>query len=146
SYDLLSAEDQAAFQCLAVFVGGFGLDAAEADCGASLRVITGLLDQSLLQMMPSDEEPRCTILETIREFGLDEIAASNRLTDARDRHAAWYVELVTRLEPDLFGGRAQVPSLRRLEQELPNLRVAYQWLSETGRHESALRVPAALFR
>ena len=146
SYELLSPDIQETFQCLSVFVGGFGLDAAQQVCAAPLDQITALIDQSQLLHMPSDDEPRCAMLETIREFALEHLAQSGVEGRARYRHAEWCLALATAREPDLFGGRGQVPALCRLEEELPNLRAGFTWLLETGKHEAALRLVAALIR
>jgi predicted ATPase/DNA-binding CsgD family transcriptional regulator len=146
SYELLPPDVQETFQCLAVFVGGFGLDAAQQVCAAPLDQLTALVDQSLLLKMLSDDEPRCAILETIREFALELLASGDGASRIRDRHAQWCLTLASTREPDLFGGRGQVPALRRLEEDLPNLRAAFAWLLENGKHEAALRLAAALAR
>ena len=146
SYELLPSDAQATFQCLAIFVGGFGLDAAREVCGSSFDQVAALVDQSLLLHMPSDDEPRCAMLETIREFGLELLAQSGAESGIRDRHAEWCMELAIAREPDLYGGRGQVPALRRLEEELPNFRAGFaRWL-EIEEPEKALRLVAALIR
>ncbi len=146
SFDLLAAEDQSTFQCLAIFVGGFGLEAAQTVCSAPLERVAQLVDHSLLQPVVSADEPRCMMLETIREFGLEQLAKSGAESSSRDRHAAWYLDLATRLEPDLFDGPGQVAALHRLEHELPNVRAAFARLIETGKHEAALQLSKALLR
>ena len=79
SYDLLSPSEQRLFRRLSVFLGGFTLDAAEfvaawpdppGSNGVALDVLQSLVDQSLIQIMPADREPRYRMLETIREYGL----------------------------------------------------------------------------
>lgn len=146
SYDLLTPEEQSVFCCLSTFVGGFGLDAAERVCGASLAQIGSLVDQSLIVPVLMDGEPRYVMLETIREFGDGELATANRETAVRDRYAAWYLELANRLEPNLYGGGDQVETLRRLDVELANLRAAVSWLLATGEATAALRLSVSLVR
>ena len=70
SLELLPPGVQTTFQCLAVFVGGFGLDAAQAVCEAPLDQIAALVDHSLLRQATAHDEPRFAMLETIREYGL----------------------------------------------------------------------------
>ena len=116
SYDLLTADDQALFCRLAVFVGGFSLEAAEAvsrqAAAAVGRTVTAvcrprpadfvldgiasLVDQSLVRPMElelTDGPPRYHMLETVREFGLERLAASETETAVRAAHAAWAAAL-----------------------------------------------------
>jgi len=90
SYNLLSEEEQRLFWRLSVFVGGCTLEAAETVCGtwsdtstgmagSVLECVASLVDKSLLQQIAQgDEEPRLTMLETIREYGLERLEASGR--------------------------------------------------------------------
>ena len=107
SYDFLNPEEQALFRRLSVFVGGFSLEAAEAvvavpddhgfDFSGRFR---SLVDTSLLRQEPSsDREPRYRMLETTREFGLDQLTASGEEEVIREWHARWYLELATALAP-----------------------------------------------
>ena len=106
SYDLLSPEEQALFRRLAVFAGGFTLDAAEAVAApdGSLAVLDGvvaLVEQSLVRQMPgTDDEPRYRMLETVREFGLERLTSSGDEDEARQRHAEHFL----RLSADLVQG------------------------------------------
>jgi tetratricopeptide (TPR) repeat protein len=164
SYDLLTEEEQRLFRRLAVFVGGFTLAAAEAiscpeDGGAwsrseetphsaaTLDLVAGLVDKSLLHQAEQPEgEPRFRMLETVREFGLEQLAASGETVETGEHHAAWYVALAERIEPDLYGGRRQASGLDLLEQEHDNLRAAFAWLVAAGDGERALRLATALLR
>ena len=71
------------------------------------------------------------MLETVREFGLDQLAANNEEEEARNRHAAWYLDLAERVEPELLGPE-QRWWCERLETEHANLRAALSWLTESG--------------
>ena len=150
SYALLSPAEQRLFRTLAVFVGGFTLEAAAAVAGdgdEDLDVLDGvasLIDKSLVRRMDgSAGEPRFTMLETIREFGLEQLAAAGDETSTREAHVAWVVSLAEQAEAGLEG-REQVRWLKQLEVELPNLRAALGWLEQTGDAATRLRVASAL--
>jgi predicted ATPase/DNA-binding CsgD family transcriptional regulator len=152
SYDLLNEDEQAVFRSLAVFAGGFALEAAEAVIrdGAepderALAGITALGDASLLRLEEAGTaEPRYLMLETVREFGLEQLAASGGDEAARQRHAAWCLELAMRAEPEMDGPR-QRQWCERLEREHPNLRTAFTWLMESGGATLALRMANVLW-
>jgi predicted ATPase/DNA-binding CsgD family transcriptional regulator len=148
SYELLTSDEQALFRGLSVFVGGFGLDAAEAiwsdDCGV-LDGIASLVRTSLLQPDPrSDEEPRYRMLQTVREYGLDRLSASKDLDEIRSAHASYFVELAERADDAVYGGPNHRLWLDRLELDLPNLRAALEWLDESHAYSLLLRLAAAL--
>jgi predicted ATPase/class 3 adenylate cyclase len=137
SYDLLTADEQILFRRLAIFVGGCTLDAAEAVCDphgtlgldASASLEQGVLDgamslatQSLIsQAEAPDAEPRFSMLETIREYGLEQLEASGEAEEIRRAHAACFLALVREIEPRLHGAD-QRAAFGRLSRELDNLR------------------------
>jgi predicted ATPase/DNA-binding CsgD family transcriptional regulator len=151
SYNLLTPEEQALLRRLAVFAGGFTLEAAEADCGATnlagldvLDGLTSLVDKSLLrEEMGPEDEPRFGMLETVREFALERLAAAGEAEIIQRAHAAFYLTLAERAEPEL-GRAAQVAWLDRLDAELGNFRAALAWLLQAGDGETGLRLAAAL--
>jgi predicted ATPase/transcriptional regulator with XRE-family HTH domain len=158
SYDLLIAKEQALLRRLAVFAGGWTLEAAEAQAldGDSehpgtfardevLDLLTSLVNHSLVQSLGSGAEPRFGLLETIRYFALDRLQASSEEKEARDRHVTYYVRLAESAEPHLTGAEA-LPWLECLQREHENLRSALSWTLERGDAESALRLSAALWR
>ena len=105
SHDLLTPEEQALFRRLAVFVGGFTLEAAEAVDGGRdvLDTVTSLAANSLVRQAERgnaapEEAPRFVLLETIREFALDQLAASGDEAEVRGRHAEWCLRLAERAE------------------------------------------------
>ncbi|MDP9367435.1 MAG: LuxR C-terminal-related transcriptional regulator, partial [Chloroflexota bacterium] len=151
SYDLLTREEQILFSRLSVFVGGFILEAAEAVAGTlddlSLDLFDGvcsLVDKSLLrQEGDPNDEPRYLMLETVREFGREQLAASGEEKATRERHAAWCLALAEETGPVLW--QKHDPGVAaRLEAEHPNLRAALAWFSETGQGDCLLRLTAAL--
>ncbi|HEX6541502.1 MAG TPA: tetratricopeptide repeat protein [Ktedonobacterales bacterium] len=154
SYDLLSPEEQQLFRRLSVFARGFTLDAAisldTALDGAVpltfLDRVASLVDKSLLsQREDEDGESRFSMLETIREYGLEQLAASGELPRVRDAHAAHYVALAEQAAVALTKAD-QRAWLDRLEREHANMRVALHWLRDSQNDLMALRMAAALWR
>jgi non-specific serine/threonine protein kinase len=89
------------------------------------------------------DEPRFGMLETIREYGLEQLAASGEETAARDAHGAWCVSFAERVEPQLAGPE-QGRWVRRLEAELGNIRAAHEWLARRGDAQASLRLAGAI--
>jgi predicted ATPase/DNA-binding CsgD family transcriptional regulator len=183
SYALLDSAEQALLQGLAVFAGGFSVEAAEWVAGDGLRVmdragdvprtnpqpatplppkppftgggslpqpdtldcIGSLVAQSLVRYEGDlGDEPRYMMLETIREFGLGQLAASGREAAARSRHADWCLAFAERTGP--HAKEADVDDLLEdLEREHPNLRAALGWLAEQGDGPRLLRLAGALW-
>jgi predicted ATPase/DNA-binding CsgD family transcriptional regulator len=151
SYDLLALQEQTLFRKLAIFVGGFTLEAAEAIVNtggdAELDVVEGiaaLVDQSLLQQEEeSGGASRYGMLETVREFALEQLATSGGA--AQGAHAAYFLALAERAAP-LLSTEHQQAWLARLQGEHANLRVALAWSEQTGDVNSGLRLAAALWR
>jgi non-specific serine/threonine protein kinase len=141
SYDLLTPDEQALFRRLSVFAGGFPLDLVEGglrtqDSGLSdadrlspsaLDDLASLVGQSLVQTFPGpDGEVRFRFLETIREFGLEQLAASGELESCRHQHAAWCLALADAAEPELMGSD-QGFWITRLDAEQDNFTAALEW-------------------
>ena len=140
SHDLLSADEQQLFRRLAVFTGGFTLEAAEEVCDADLEAISLLVDKSLVRV--SDE--RFSVLETIREYADERLSASGEENDLRTRHARFFATFAEGVEPELTSGGRQALWLERIAQDHENLRSALAWLSDAGERESVLRVSGSL--
>jgi predicted ATPase/class 3 adenylate cyclase/DNA-binding CsgD family transcriptional regulator len=155
SYNLLDAAEQRLFRRLSVFTGNFTLEAVESlsstyadETGLTLDGVTSLIDKSLLlQIEREGEEPRLLMLETIREYGLEVLAASGEEEITRKAYIAYYLELAERAGPELVG-RQQAAWLDRLEREHTNLQAALHWSVAQGRarHDMtvALRLGVAL--
>lgn len=109
SYQLLSTEEQTLFRRLGVFVGGWTLEAAEAICLDRLNLnpldgLASLLDKNLIKQETGfDGEPRFTMLETIREYALQQLIASGELDPLCQRHLAYFVKLAEQVEAHEFG-------------------------------------------
>jgi predicted ATPase/DNA-binding CsgD family transcriptional regulator len=147
SYELLPVEEQRRFRRLSIFVGGCQLSAAEGLCCALgeeattvLEGITSLIDKSLLhQVGKEDDEPRFAMLETIREYGVECLAASGEIETAQQEHASYYQALAQKAGLHLHSIEAG-RWFDQLEQEHDNLRAALNWLLERGKAEQALRM------
>ncbi|MDF3015381.1 MAG: adenylate/guanylate cyclase protein [Thermomicrobiales bacterium] len=148
SYDLLDPDEQVLLRRLAVFAGGASFEAIEAVANpeGDLDVFGGverLLEHSLLRQEEDAEgQPRFTMLETIREFGLVQLEESGETEHARQRHAAFFLELTEAAEPHLQGAQQRL-WLDRLEAEHDNLRATLDW-SRTCDVDTGRRLAAAL--
>jgi predicted ATPase/transcriptional regulator with XRE-family HTH domain len=153
SCHLLNAGEQMLFRRLAVFVGGWTLEAAEQVCNAAgdlpIAVADGvasLLDQSLLrQEAEPDATPRFTMLETIREYALGQLEASGEARALRQRHAQYFLVLAERSETKLEGAEGEV-WLFHLRAEHANLRAALATAQAQAQPELGLRLAGALWR
>jgi predicted ATPase len=155
SYDLLAAQDQHLFRRISVFSGGCTLQAIESVSAAFgdettlvLEEVASLIDKNLLQQTASEgEELSLTMLETIREYGLEVLSTSGEMEAARQAHAAYYLMLAEEAARELKGPQ-QAVWLERLEQEHDNLQATLSWSLEPkqagSRSEIALRLVVAL--
>lgn len=169
SYDLLSPGGQAWFARLAVFFGGWSLEAAESmlqalatargqdeeeahDAGSALQVLEHLLDSSLLVKLPvTAEQARFTMLETLREYALECLKERGEFVRLRDWHSCYYLGVVEEAASGLQGTR-QLIWHARLVAEQDNFRAALEWSllragagaslerSEAGAHLPAVEV------
>jgi predicted ATPase/class 3 adenylate cyclase len=149
SYDLLELSEQALFERLAVFVGGFSLDAAEAVAGGApvndvLEGVSSLLDNSLLRRRMR-EQARFDMLETIREYALARLAEKGEGKEVWRRHALFFLELARAGRPELAGPASET-WLLRLDGEQDNLRAALDWAYGAAEAELALELGGALWR
>jgi tetratricopeptide (TPR) repeat protein len=137
SYDLLGETEQKLFARLGVFVGGFTLDAAEEVCEAPLDDLASLVDKSLLRRM----DERLTMLETIREYARERLAASSESEMVHGRHAAFYRQLAEAAYSERIEREREWAE--RLEHEHDNLRAALDWFARND-PGSELRLAGAL--
>lgn len=139
SYDLLSPDEKALFNRLGIFNGGWSLQTMEAVCaeGIELDILDGvaaLIDKSLVrQVTDSEDEPRFTMLETLREYALERLAAAGELEQLRERHARYYIELCRSARIGIAGA-VQLKWAQRLHADYDNVRATMEW---TEHHDPA---------
>ncbi len=151
SFGLLSADEKALFPRLGVFAGTFGLPAAEAVCGGAgqpgrtMDTLSSLVDSSLVRPEPREDEPRFSLLETIRVYALERLQETGDWQDVHDRHAAYFLSLAEPADAELHGA-GQLAWLNRLEIRRGNLNAALSWLTEQDQPGRALDLIWAAWR
>jgi predicted ATPase/class 3 adenylate cyclase len=151
SHDLLDTDERRLFARLAVFSGGWSLEAAEVLCGPGLELdivdgLASLVDGSLVVRSDDSEGSiRFEMLETIREYALEALTASTEEATIRRRHAEFFRAKAEESESHLLGeGRRRW--VKFLQREHDNLRAAMDWAEEKGETATGLRIATALWR
>ncbi|MDQ6900105.1 MAG: LuxR C-terminal-related transcriptional regulator [Candidatus Dormibacteraeota bacterium] len=151
SYVLLSADERTVLNRLAVFAGGFSLNAAEQVCADEALpgeriwdLLSRLVEKSMVQREDRAGGSRYRLLETVLAFALDHAVDGPDLGDVRSRHGAFFLRLAEEAEP-FFLGPSQVEWLERVGEEESNLRTAHEWFQEQA-PELCLRLGAATRR
>jgi len=152
SYDLLSPAEQKLFRRMSVFLGGCNLEGVEAVCDTQsdldldlLDCMASLVDKSLVrQIEQASGESRFRMLQTIREYALEKLAANSEEAFTRRAHAAYCLVLAEEEATEKSVEAAE--SLERFGLEHDNFRAALEWLTQTGDVEWGLRLGTALFR
>ena len=149
SYDLLSAQERSLFDRLSLFAGSFALPAVETVCADAdlptesiLDLFARLRDQSLVLPI-ANAGGRFRLLEPIRQYAAQRLAAQPAHEALRKRHCVFYVSLAERLQPMLRSGQRSV-ALAELEADHDNLRAALAWAHDHGRADIGLRLVGAL--
>lgn len=151
SYDLLDEAERRLFAWLSVFAGGCTLESAEAVCDPeelgldALEGITSLVDKSLIRRADPDGHPRFAMLETIREFALERLAAENDLDLVERHHAEHFLGLAREAEAHLIG-EDQSEWLDRCDLEHANIRAALRWAIREDEADQAQDAAGALWR
>jgi DNA-binding CsgD family transcriptional regulator len=150
SHALLTESERVLFRRLAVFLGGFDLDAAQAVAGTTdveryqvLDQLTLLVDKSLVVAENTSGRTRYRLLETMRQYAQEKLGESGESDDVRARHRDHYLAIA-----EVLNIPARSDYLEHLEQadtEIDNLRAAFSWSLETGDTETALRLASSLF-
>lgn len=151
SYTLLTDSERTLFRRLAVFMGGFELEAAQT-VGASSEVegyqildqLGLLVDKSLVVADDASGEMRYRLLETVRQYALEKLGESGEADAVRSRHRDHYTELAAALASDARDGHQRL--VEWAESEIDNLRAAYAWSCEMGDFAAALTICSSLQR
>src|ERR1700712_1826585 len=148
SHALLSDSERIMFRQLAVFVGGFDLDAAHAVAGADTTERYQVLDQLTLlvekSLVVADDDARGTryrLLETVRQYALEKLGESGEADATRDRHRDHFAAMAAGLDTPATNYECQLTST---ESELANLRAAFGWSLENHRLDLALTLTSSL--
>ncbi len=128
TWDRLNEQEQAVFQRLAVFQGGFLRDAAATVAGASLPLLSSLLDKSLLRWELDDEgNGRYQIHELLRQYAAEKLFAHPQTAaETLAKHAHAYAAFLEQCHENLLGGR-QMAAMQEIDAELGNIRAAWEW-------------------
>jgi predicted ATPase/DNA-binding CsgD family transcriptional regulator len=150
SHALLTEPERVLFRRLAVFLGGFDLDAAQVVAGTSeveryqvLDQLTLLVDKSLVIVENTTGRTRYRLLETVRQYALEKLGESGEAVDVRGRHRDHYMAVAAVL--DDRGRPDYLEQLHRIDSDMDNLRAAFSWSLEAGDTDVALRLASSLF-
>ncbi len=148
SYDLLSEPERILLRRLAVFTGGWTLEAAEAVCAgesidsfAVMDLLSRLVDKSLVLL---EKSGRYKFLETIRQYARENLLESGETQATRQKHLAYFLAFTEAKGLQTLGASQNV-ALKQLDAEYENIREAIGWAIETGQMEEATQISNALF-
>lgn len=153
SHGLLTGAERVVFRRLAIFAGGWGLEAAEAVCADTLvphpdvlGLLTHLVDKSLVVVAGEhDGRSRYRLLEPVRQYAREKLVEGGDLGAVRERHALWFLSFADALERDAsVGGARRQAAVDALLGEYRDLQVALQWTLDARRAEVGLRLAWAL--
>ncbi|WP_286199264.1 AfsR/SARP family transcriptional regulator [Mycolicibacterium sp. ELW1] len=158
SYQLLTDQEQTLFATLAVFAGGFDLDAVHAVCAAhlmseddSVELLMGLVDKSMVEVDTGPGATRYRLLETLRAYGLERLADTGRLAEMRMRHAHYFTDLIAAAAAGVRGAqeaewiaRFVTEPARYTAPDYDNLRSAFETMVTVGDVDRALRLVVSL--
>ncbi len=143
SWQRLSGEERAAFSRLAVFRGGFWAEAAQQVAGATLPLLTALVDKSLLRRT---SEGRYQAPELLRRLAQEQLSTvSKEEARTRERHSCYYAGWLQGREAALKGDEPE-RALAGLDEERENLRQAWAWAADGGQAEVLAACLPGLYR
>lgn len=140
SWDFLTEAEQTVFKKLAVFVGGFTLEAAQPVAGASALILADLVDRSLVRQEASG---RYSVHELLRQFGREKLAADQASYEAtKNRHCGYFADYVQ--QRDFEAQRDYTKSLLDWDVEIDNIRAAWHWAVTHAHAEALLKIHRGL--
>lgn len=152
SYRLLTEDERRFFDRSSVFAGGFDLRAAETVCGFDpidtvdvIDLVSSLVDKSMIVADRGAVRMRYRLLETLRQYGEDQMELRGETALLRDRHAAYYADLTAELD-QLSRGARQIEGEARMSIEWDNLRAAHLWSFAQGELDLAERLAEGSFQ
>ncbi|HEX8917994.1 MAG TPA: tetratricopeptide repeat protein, partial [Chloroflexota bacterium] len=152
SYSLLAPVEQALLRRLAVFSGGFSLEAAESVCtggdlaaGEVLDRLGGLIEKSLLTLHDRDAASRYGMLETIRQYARERLAESGQESELLERHAFYFAAFAEEAGQGLVGAD-QSAWMSRVQADLDNIRAAMLWARQSDAVEVGFRLASPIWR
>jgi predicted ATPase/DNA-binding CsgD family transcriptional regulator len=152
SYDLLAPQERLLLQRLSVFAGGCSFASLQTVCGGddlepaqTLDLLSSLVNQSLVTVQTLQRsQARYHLLETIRQYAREKLAAGGSEAVMRDRHLNHFLALVEQVAPKL-NEKEQGHWFDRLADEYRNIRAALSWSLESGNIETGLRIANAIY-
>ncbi len=151
SWRLLSEAERALFSHVAVFRGGWTVDAAQQVAEATLPALTALVDKSLVRLSDRQTQPgaaaeaRFVMLEPLREYALEQLAARGEAEALRRAHANYYLALATEAAAQWYTPTVDA-WIAKLHRESDNMRAALQWARDSGNYFVGLQLAGALWK
>lgn len=138
SYNLLARDEQELFRRLGVFVAGWTVEAADAVAGKqgidTLEGLETLIDKSLIarvnkqETSTGEEDQRLIMLETLKEYALEQLSANDEYSETRDRHARYYLTVVQQTEDIVLNGKLHASWIKMVEAYYNNVHEALNWV------------------
>jgi len=144
SYQSLNEIEQRALRRLAVFSGGWTIEAAESIIGAleAMDGLMGLVNKSLVNVEEQEHESRYRFLETIRQYAMEKLLESGEAVQARDGQLDYMLQIAEQTDNRMFGTESQ-EWFEQMEVEHDNLRAAFEWAT-SNQPDKALKLAYAL--
>ncbi len=143
SWNLLTKEEREAFMRMSVFRGGFRREAAQMVAGASLLVLSALVDKSLIRWSPIERYEMHELLRQYAEEKLNEAPEIRR--EVQDLHCRYYAEFLNQKE-EFLKGEKEKEALEEIGGEIENVRMGWSWAVERGKQEELDKFIDSLFR